>query len=46
MNIVDHHGYQLIKRHRRLGQYTPEILAVDDEGSRDSIPRELSQSRF
>ena len=46
MNIIDQDGYELVKRHRKLGQYMAEIFAVEAEGSGDSIPKELSKKRF
>ncbi len=29
MNIIDKEGYQLAKKTRRSGHFTPEIFAVD-----------------
>ena len=44
MNIIDQDGYELVKRHRKLGQHMAEIFAVEAEGSGDSIPKELSKT--
>ncbi len=43
--IIDEVGYELIKRPRRLGQYTPEIFAVG-AGKMGDSGKELSKKRF
>ena len=48
MNIVDQDGYEVIwrRRPRALGQYMPEIIAVDAERSGDSLTKGLAKKRF
>ncbi len=45
MNIVDQDSYEVAKRPRRLAQLTPDIFAVDADGSGDSLAKELLKSK-
>ncbi len=43
LHIIDQGGYELAKMPRKLGQFTVQIFTVEEEGSGDSIPKELSK---
>ncbi len=47
-NIIDQGGYEVIRRPgpRAIGQYAPEIFAVDADRAGDSVTTELSKKRF
>ncbi len=46
-NIIDQGGCEMIRRPRprRLGQYMPDIIAVDAERPGESITKELSKKK-